>query len=105
MALFSLMSNDIGIDLGTASILVYIKGRGVVLREPSVIAVDRDTGNVVAFEASVQYEIETVKGLGNILFGGEGLFLTRLTGPGKIILQTQNFNDFAGKIIARIPKR
>ena len=49
MALFSLMSNDIGIDLGTASILVYIKGRGVVLREPSVIAVDRDTGNVVAY--------------------------------------------------------
>jgi len=34
MALFSLMSNDIGIDLGTATILVYIKGKGVVLREP-----------------------------------------------------------------------
>lgn len=64
-----------------------------------------DTGNVVAFEDSVQYEIQTVKGLGNILFGGEGLFLTKLTGPGKIMLQTQNFNDFAGKIIARIPSR
>ena len=49
MALFSLMSNDIGVDLGTASILVYIKGRGVVLREPSVIAVDRDNGNIVAY--------------------------------------------------------
>ena len=44
-----------------------------------------DTGNVVAFESTVAYEIETVKGLGNILFGGEGLFLTRLTGPGKVI--------------------
>jgi uncharacterized protein (AIM24 family) len=63
-----------------------------------------DTGNVVAFDTSVSYEIETVKGLGNIFFGGEGLFLTRLTGPGKIILQTQNFNDFAGRIIARVPK-
>ena len=36
-----LMSNDIGIDLGTASILVYIKGKGVVLKEPSVVAIDR----------------------------------------------------------------
>ena len=34
--MFSMMSNDIGIDLGTASILVYIKGKGVVLKEPSV---------------------------------------------------------------------
>lgn len=64
-----------------------------------------DTGNVVAFDQTVNYEIQTVKGLGNILFGGEGLFLTKLTGPGRIILQTQNFNDFAGKIIALIPKK
>lgn len=64
-----------------------------------------DTGNVVAFDSTVSYDIETVKGLGNIVFGGEGLFLTRLTGPGKIILQTQNFNDFAGRIIARIPSK
>jgi len=34
---------DIGIDLGTASILVYIRGKGVVLKEPSVVAFDRDT--------------------------------------------------------------
>ena len=64
-----------------------------------------DTGNVVAFEPTVQYEIETVKGLGNIFLGGEGLFLTKLVGPGKVILQTQNFNDFASKIIARIPSK
>lgn len=63
-----------------------------------------DTGNVVAFEQTVNYEITTVKGLTNVLFGGEGLFLTKLTGPGRIILQTQNFNDFAGKIIARVPR-
>ena len=49
MALFSLMSNDIGIDLGTATILVYIKGKGVVLREPSVVAVERTSNNVVAY--------------------------------------------------------
>lgn len=49
MAFFSLVSNDIGIDLGTASILVYIKGRGVVLKEPSVVAVNRDDRKVLAF--------------------------------------------------------
>ena len=38
-----MMSNDIGIDLGTASILVYIKGKGVVLKEPSVVALDRES--------------------------------------------------------------
>ena len=64
-----------------------------------------DTGNVVAFDSNVSYEIETVKGLGNIFLGGEGLFLTKLTGPGKIILQSQNFNDFAGRIATRIPSK
>ena len=44
----SLFSKDIGIDLGTASILVYVKGKGVVLREPSVVAIDRDTNNILA---------------------------------------------------------
>ena len=37
------MATDIGIDLGTASILVYVKGKGVVLKEPSVVAFDVDT--------------------------------------------------------------
>ena len=64
-----------------------------------------DTGDVVGFEASVSYEIETVKGLGNIFFGGEGLFLTKLKGPGKVILQTQNFNDFAGRVLSMMPQK
>ena len=41
-------STDIGIDLGTASILVYVKGKGVVLKEPSVVAFDRDTNKIKA---------------------------------------------------------
>lgn len=64
-----------------------------------------DTGNVVAFERSVQYEVETVKGLKNIFLGGEGLFLTKLVGPGKVVLQTQNFNEFAGRIARMIPSK
>ena len=63
-----------------------------------------DTGNVVAFDASVSYDIETIKGLGNIFLGGEGLFLTKLTGPGKVVLQSQNFKDFASKLIPFMPK-
>lgn len=47
-----------------------------------------DTGNVALFESSVKYAVETVKGFKNILFGGEGLFLTTLEGPGKVWLQT-----------------
>lgn len=40
--------NDIGIDLGTASVLVFVKGKGIVLREPSVLAVNRNTGEIIA---------------------------------------------------------
>ena len=63
-----------------------------------------DTGNVVAFDKTCKYEVTTVKGAKNIIFGGEGLFLTKLVGPGKVILQTQNFNDFAHKILSLMPK-
>ena len=45
---FSLFSNDIGIDLGTANTLVYVKGKGIVLREPSVVAIDKNKHRVLA---------------------------------------------------------
>lgn len=57
-----------------------------------------DTGHVAAFEPSVQFDIEMVKGLKNIFFGGEGLFLTTLTGPGKVYLQTMPLQNLAGKL-------
>jgi len=103
-----------GLFGGEGFILQKLSGTGVAFLEidGDIVTYDLapgqvlkvDTGNVVAFSPDVQYEIETVKGLGNILLGGEGLFLTRLTGPGRVILQTQNFNDFAGRIIAKVPK-
>jgi len=46
--LFSLFSNDMGIDLGTSSVLVYVEGQGIVLREPSVVAIESDSKRVVA---------------------------------------------------------
>ena len=57
------------------------------------------------FQNGMSYEIETVHGFKNVLFGGEGLFLTRITGPGKVILQTQNIKDFAKSISNILPNR
>ncbi len=62
-----------------------------------------DTGNVVAFDSTVTYDIERVKGFKNIFLGGEGLFVTTLKGPGKVILQTQNLVDFARRIGSMLP--
>ena len=48
MSLFSLVSKDLGMDLGTSNILITIKGKGIVLNEPSVVAIDRRKGEIVA---------------------------------------------------------
>lgn len=100
---------------GEGFILQDISGSGMVFLEIDGDKIEKDlapgevikvdTGNVVAFDRSVSYEIETVKGLKNIFLGGEGLFLTKLTGPGKVILQTQNFNEFAGRVIKMMPAK
>ena len=42
-------TNDIAIDLGTSNVVIYMKGRGIVFREPSVVSVDRETQNIIAF--------------------------------------------------------
>ncbi len=52
--LFGAVSNDIGIDLGTANTLVYVKGRGIVINEPSIVAVNQKTGQVVAVGAQAK---------------------------------------------------
>jgi uncharacterized protein (TIGR00266 family) len=59
-----------------------------------------DTGCLVAMQSTVDYDIQTVPGFKNALFGGEGLFFVQLTGPGKVILQTLPFSRMADKIIA-----
>ena len=102
-----------GLFGGEGFILQKATGNGKVFLEVDGDAIEKelapgevlkvDTGNVVAFEPSVSYEIERIKGLGNIFLGGEGLFLTRLVGPGKVILQSQNIKDFAGRLIPYIP--
>ena len=103
-----------GLFGGEGFILQKAQGNGMLFLEVDGDPIEKvlapgevlkvDTGNVVAFENTVSYEIETVKGLGNIILGGEGLFLTKLVGPGRVIIQSQNFGDFAGRIISMMPK-
>ena len=104
-----------GLFGGEGFILQKAGGNGTLFLEVDGDAIEKelqpgevlkvDTGNVVAFDSNVKYEIETVKGLGNIFLGGEGLFLTKLVGPGKVILQSQNFQDFAGRVIKLMPSK
>lgn len=104
-----------GLVGGEGFILQQLSGTGYAFLEVDGDVVEKDlapgevlkvdTGNVVGFEATVSYEVETVKGISNVFFGGEGLFLTRLVGPGHVMLQTQNFADMAGRIISMIPPK
>jgi uncharacterized protein (TIGR00266 family) len=103
-----------GLFGGEGFILQRLAGFGTVLIEIDGSLVERvlapgetvkvDTGNVAAFEDTVQYQAEMVKGFKNVLFGGEGLFLTTLTGPGKVWLQTMNLPGFAKSLIPFLPK-
>ncbi len=88
---------------GSGMAFLEIDGNKVVKDLAAGEVLKVDTGNIVAFEQGMSYEIETVKGISNIFLGGEGLFLTKLVGPGRVILQTQNFNEFAGRIARSIP--
>lgn len=59
-----------------------------------------DTGCIVAFTGGVDYDIEFVRGVRNVVFGGEGLFYATLRGPGKVWIQTIPISRLAGKILA-----
>ncbi len=63
-----------------------------------------DTGCIVAFQPSVDYDIQLVGGIKTALFGGEGLFFATLRGPGRIWLQSLPFSRLAGRIVAAAPK-
>ncbi len=64
-----------------------------------------DPGHIAAFDPTVNYDISMVKGLKNIVFAGEGLFLATLTGPGRIWLQTMPISNLAQKIAKYIPSK
>jgi uncharacterized protein (TIGR00266 family) len=63
-----------------------------------------DTGCIIGFTQSVDYDIEFVGGIKNSIFGGEGLFFAKLQGPGKVYIQSLPFSRLANRIIASAPR-
>ncbi len=82
--------------------LAFIHAGGTII--PKTLAAGQtlrvDTGCLVAFSASVDYDIKFVGGFKNALFGGEGMFLADLTGPGLVYLQSLPFSRLADRIFA-----
>ena len=62
-----------------------------------------DTGNLAAMESTCTLDVQTVKGVGNVLLGGEGLFNTKITGPGRIWLQTLPLPNMASALAKVMP--
>ena len=85
--------------------LVFIEVDGEVreyeLEANQVLKVD--PGHLAMYEPTVDYDITTVKGVTNVLFSGEGLFLATLRGPGKVWLQSMPLANLASKIGSKIP--
>lgn len=107
---FSVAFNKISAGLfgGEGFIMQRLSGSGMAFVEIDGYVVEYelqanqqmlvDTGYLAAMTGTCTMEIEKVKGLGNVLFGGEGLFNTKVTGPGKIYLQTMPVNNLAGAL-------
>ncbi len=81
--------------------LAFIHASGTIIHRQldSGESVEVDTGCVVAFSPGVDYDVHFVRGIRNMLFGGEGVFLARLRGPGHIWVQSLPFSRLAGRIV------
>src|SRR6185295_2463270 len=85
---------------GTGECFIHSGGTIVPLELKAGEKVRVDTGCLVAFEPTVDYDIELVGGIKTALFGGEGLFLASMTGPGRVWIQTLPFSRLADRILA-----
>lgn len=85
---------------------VFLKAGGALVRrelaEGETLRVS--SGALVAFSPTVEYEVQMMKGVKNAIFGGEGLFLTTLTGPGTVYLQSMDFSRVVSSIVSRVPR-
>jgi uncharacterized protein (TIGR00266 family) len=85
--------------------MVFMHGCGTIIeRELQGESLRLDTGCLVAFEPSVNYDIERAGNLKSMFFGGEGLFLATLSGYGKVWIQSLPFSRLADRIIAHAPR-
>ncbi|MCK5635658.1 MAG: TIGR00266 family protein [Anaerolineales bacterium] len=99
-----------GVFGGEGFILQRLEGDGMAFVHAGGTIVEKDlvagetlrvdTGCLVAFNESVDYDIKFIGGFTNALFGGEGLFLATLTGPGKVYLQSLPFSRLADRVLA-----
>lgn len=84
--------------------MAFVHAGGSVIKKELVNETLRvDTGCLVAFTSGVDYDIEMVKGLKSMFFGGEGLFLATLSGRGTVYLQSLPFSKLADRIIEQVP--
>ena len=83
---------------GDGKVFINCGGIAIVKDLEAGETVQLDTGCLVAFEETVKYDIKRIKNIKAALFGGEGLFISTLTGPGKVILQSLPFSRFANAI-------
>ena len=98
---------------GEGFILQRLSGRGTAFLEIDGSAVEYDlqpgqqividTGNLAMLDATCTVDVRTVKGVKNALFGGEGLFNTVVTGPGRVVLQTMPISNFAMSVASMMP--
>ncbi len=104
-----------GLFGGEGFIMQKLEGDGMVFMHAGGTIVERqlqpgellhvDTGCIVAFEPSVQFDIEQAGNIKTALFGGEGLFFAALRGPGKVWLQSLPFSRLAGRMLAAAPQK
>ena len=104
-----------GLFGGEGFIMQRLSGHGMAFLEIDGSAVEYslapgqqlivDTGNLAMVDAPCQIDIQTVKGAKNVLFGGEGLFNTVVTGPGRVVLQTMALPAFASALIPYLPTK
>ena len=104
-----------GLFGGEGFVMQKLSGRGTAFVEIDGSAVDYvlqpgqqlvvSTGFVALMDASCTMDVQTVKGAKNVLFGGEGLFNTVVTGPGRVVLQTLPLTNFASAIAGMLPSK
>lgn len=104
-----------GLFGGEGFIMQRLSGHGMAFLEIDGSAVEYtlapgqqiivDTGNLAMVDATCQIDIQTVRGAKNVLFGGEGLFNTVVTGPGRVVLQTMALPAFASALIPYLPAK
>ena len=87
--------------------LVFIHAGGTIVERELAAGerLDVDTGCVVAMTSTVNFDLQSVGSVKSALFGGEGVFLATLTGPGKVWIQSLPFSRLAGRMLAAAPKQ